>query len=180
MKRSLAFFPLIILMAFALGCQDQQALAELEGLRALENVEEQNKVLIRDLIEKWNDRNTDALKELYAPNANYHHPSLGATPISYEKASEMNEVFWQAFPDLTLTIEDLFAEGDKVAARFIGRGTHQGDLGEIPATQKMTEASALQIFHIVDGKIVETWELSDTLGLMQQLGMELRSAAVEE
>ena len=83
-------------------------------------------------------------------------------------------MYWKTFPDLTLTIEDLIAEGDKVVVRFIGRGTHLGDLGSIPATGLETEAGAIEIFHIKDGKIVEVWEISDALGLMQQLGMELQ------
>ena len=83
-------------------------------------------------------------------------------------------MYWQAFPDLTLTVEDIIAEGDKVVVRFIGRGTHKGDLGGIPATGAKTEAGAIEIFHIVDGKIVEVWEISDRLGILQQLGMELK------
>ncbi len=50
----------------------------------------------------------------------------------------------------------------------------QGDLGGIPATGVKTEAGGIEIFHIEDGKIVEVWEISDTLGIMQQLGMELK------
>ncbi len=83
-------------------------------------------------------------------------------------------MLWQAFPDLTVIIEDLFAEGDKVVVRFIGRGIHQGNFGGIPATGIKAEALAIEIFHIRDGKIVEAWEISDRLGLMQRLGMELK------
>jgi len=174
MKKLVMVIPLVILLCFTFGCQDKEAMTELEAMKAQAEVEEQNKELIRNFFEEWNNRNIDILNELYAPNAKFHHPSVGTTPISFEKAIEMIKMLWQAFPDLTVTIEDLFAEGDKVVVRFIGRGTHQGDLGGIPATGMKTEASAIEIFHIVDGKIVEAWEISDRLSLMQQIGMELK------
>jgi steroid delta-isomerase-like uncharacterized protein len=156
------------------GCQDKEAMAELEEFKAQAAVEEQNKELIRNLYEQWHSRNIDALTEMHAPNAKYNHPSAGATPIPFEKALDAMQMYWQAFPDLTLTVEDIIAEGDKVVVRFIGRGTHQGDLGGIPAKGVKTEASGIEIYHFKDGKIIEVWEISDALGLMQQLGMELR------
>ncbi len=174
MKNLLIVFPLFILLCFSFGCQDKEAMSELEKFKVQAEIEEQNKVLIRHFFEEWNNRNINILNELYSPNAKYHHPSIGSEPISFEKAMEMIEMFWQAFPDLTITIEDIFAKGNKVVVRFIGRGTHQGDLGGIPATGIKTEASAIELFHIVDGKIVEAWEISDRLGLMQQLGMKLK------
>lgn len=149
-------------------------MAELEKFRAQAEVEEQNKELIRYFFEEWNNRKIDILNKMYAPDAKFFHPSIGTTPISFEEALEGIKIFWQAFPDLNVTIEDLIAEGDKVVVRFIGRGTHQGDFGGFPATGNKTEAGAIEIFRIEDAKIVEAWEISDRLGLMQQLGMELK------
>jgi len=174
MKKLSMVIPFVILLCFIFSCQDKEAMAELEAMKAQAEVEEKNKELIRNLFEQWHSRNIDNMRKLYAPNAKFNHPSAGATPIPFEKALEGIQMYWQAFPDLTLTIEDLIAAGDKVVVRFIGRGIHQGDLGGIPATGMKTEASAIEIFHIEDGKIVEAWEISDTLGLMQQLGMELK------
>jgi len=174
MKKLLMVSPFVILLCFTFGCQDKEAMAELKEFRAQAEVEEQNKELIRNLFKEWNNRNIDILNELYAPNAKFYHPSAGTTPISFEKAIEMIKMNWQAFPDLTLTIEDLIADGGKVVVRFIGRGTHQGDLGSISATGIKCEAGAIEICRIEDGKIGEVWEISDTLGLMIQLGMELR------
>ena len=174
MKKLLMILPLVFLLCFTFGCQDKEAMAELEEFKAQVEVEEQNKELIRNLYEQWHSRNIDALTEMHAPNAKYNHPSAGATPIPFEKALEGMQMYWQAFPDLTLTVEDIIAEADKVVVRFMGRGTHQGDLGGIPATGLKTEAGGIEIYHFEDGKIVEVWEISDTLGIMQQLGMELK------
>jgi len=162
------------------GCQNQEAMAELEQFKAQAEVEEQNKVLIRNFFEEWNNRNIDILNEMYAPEAKYHHPSLGPASVSFEEAFEGIKMFWQAFPDLTVTIEELIAERNKVVVRIIGRGTHQGDLGGIPATGNKTEADAIEIFHVENGKIIEAWEISDRLGLMQQLGMELKPKEAKE
>jgi len=165
MKKLCIILPLTLILSFIVGCQDKAAMAELE---------EQNKALIRNFFEEENNRNIDILNEMSAPNATWFHPSVSTTPIAFEEAFEGLKIFWHAFPDLTLTIEDIIAEGDKVVVRFIGRGTHQGELEGIPATGNKFEVSAIQIFRIEDAKIVETWEISDRLGLMMQLGMELK------
>jgi predicted ester cyclase len=76
-----------------------------------------------------------------------------------------------AFPDLNITIEDQIAEGDKVVTRWVGRGTQQGELQGIPPTGKQATTSGIAIDRIVSGKLVETWDQFDALGMMQQLGV---------
>jgi steroid delta-isomerase-like uncharacterized protein len=165
---------LLISLYFTFGCQDQEAISELKMFKTQAETVEQNKVLIRNFFKEWNNRNIDILSEMHATNAKYHHPSVGSSSIPVDEMMESVNMLWKAFPDITVDIEDLFAEGDKVVVRFIGRGTHQEDFGGIPANGVKTEASAMEIFHIVDGKIMEVWEISDRLGLMQQLGLELK------
>lgn len=73
-------------------------------------------------------------------------------------------------PDLQETIEDLLAEGDRVAYRVTLRGTHLGELLGIPATGRTIAVAGIVIDRIADGKIVEEWNQSDLLGLMRTLG----------
>jgi len=174
MKKQFIILPLALILCFTVCCQDKEAMAELEELKAQAALEEQNKEFVRNFFEEWNNRDMDKINEMYAPNAKYHHPSLGAASVSFEEAFEGIKMFWRAFPDLTVTIEEIISERNKVVVRFIGRGTHQGDFGGIPATGNKTEAAAIEIFHIENGKIIEAWEISDRLGLMRQLGMELK------
>lgn len=174
MKKRLVILPLALILCFMVGCRDKEAMAELEEFRAQAALEKQNEELIRNFFEEWNKRDMDKINEMYAPDAKYHHPSLGASSVSFEEAFEGIKMFWQAFPDLTVDIEDLIVKGNKVVVRFIGRGTHQGDLEGIPATGNKTEAGAIEIFDVENGKIIEAWEISDRLGLMMQLGMELK------
>jgi predicted ester cyclase len=76
----------------------------------------------------------------------------------------------EAFPDLRLTVEDIFCEGDMVAARVAFRGTHRGEFQGIPPTGKEVAFSSIEIDRMVDGKVAEHWFEMDLLGLMGQLG----------
>ena len=73
--------------------------------------------------------------------------------------------------DLSVAVEDLIAEGDKVVTRFTARGTHKGDLMGIAPTGKQGTVTGISISRIVNGKVVEDWTEEDMLGMMQQLGV---------
>jgi len=76
-----------------------------------------------------------------------------------------------AMPDYNVSIDDLIAEGDRVAARFTMRGTHTGaDFLGLPASGRKINVTGISIFRIADGKIAEHWANEDALGLLQQLG----------
>lgn len=67
----------------------------------------------------------------------------------------------EGFPDLSITIEDLMAEGDRVAARITMRGTHRGEFQRIAPTGKRVQVRAIDMFRISNGKIVEHWGHAD-------------------
>ena len=72
---------------------------------------------------------------------------------------------------------DIFAAKDYVIARLTTSGTHQEEFEGIPATGIRTTVSALDIYRLMDGLVVEEFEEADMLGLYQQLGMELKPKA---
>jgi len=80
-----------------------------------------------------------------------------------------------AFPDFHITVEDLIAEEDRVAARFTASGTHigkwQSPLGTREPTGKRFQHEGIRIFCIIDDRLTETWGGADTLSQLQQLGM---------
>ena len=76
-----------------------------------------------------------------------------------------------AFPDVQLIQEDLIAEGDQVVERWTIRGTHQGTFMGIPPTGTRVTYTGIDIFRIVDGKLVLVGQSVDRLGMMQQLGV---------
>ncbi len=174
MKKLCMILPLALILCLMVGCQDKEAMAELEEFRAQAEVEERNKALVRNGIEEMNKKNYEILREIYAPTAKIYLPSNSSEPISIEQSIQMVKSFHTAFPDFRSSIEELFAVGDKVIVRVIDRGTHEGEIMGIPATGKEIEMSIIAIFYFQEGKIVEVREEVDFLGLMQQLGMELK------
>ena len=76
-----------------------------------------------------------------------------------------------SFTDVQATVEDLVAEGDKVAVRYTWTGRHTGEFMGAPPTDKLIIFRLITILRIVDGKVVEEWEGSDMLDLERQLGL---------
>jgi predicted ester cyclase len=75
----------------------------------------------------------------------------------------------EGFPDLSITVEDVMAEGDLVAARVVMRGTHQGEFQGLAPTGKRVEVKAIDMFRISNGKIVEHWgHADDPTGFLRQ------------
>ncbi len=74
-----------------------------------------------------------------------------------------------AFPDLSVTIEDMVAEGDLVAVRGTWRGTHQGEFRGVPGIGRKVEFGGMVFWRVGGGQIRERWGLIDTLALMRQL-----------
>ena len=77
------------------------------------------------------------------------------------------------FPDLHINIDQLLAVGDKVVGVFTFTGTHKGDLFGIAPSGKKISVRQIAIYRVEDGQVVDEWEISDQLGLMQQIGAHL-------
>ena len=129
----------------------------------------ENKALIRRAYELMNRRELDAYFELLSPDYIEHHTTMGDS--SLEQIIQGVPTFFTAFPDIHATIEDMLAEGDRVAIRVIWRGTHKGDFMGIAPTGNKIEMTNTAIFRIADGKWAETWATTDDLRLIQQLGV---------
>jgi predicted ester cyclase len=182
MKKHQSVIPLVLLLCFVMGCQDKAAMAELEEFRAQAAVEEQNKELARKWFEAVDKGNWEFFWENIAPEYVEYFPSGVAEPASLEQGIQQTKMFIKGIPDIFHDIEEIIAAGDKVIVRFIGRGTHTGDIEEmgISATGNEIEVSSINIFRIVNGKVVEQRQDADMLGLMQQFGMELKPKEEEK
>ncbi len=131
---------------------------------------EENKAAERRFYEEvWNKHHPATVDELVAPDVDEHNPLPGQGP-GLEGFKQTVEMALSAFPDVQITLEDLIAEGDKVVARWTGRGTHRGEFMGTPATNKQVTLAGIDIYRYAGGKRVETWRQLDYLGLMQQLG----------
>jgi steroid delta-isomerase-like uncharacterized protein len=156
------------------GCQDKEAMAELEAMKAQKAVEEQNKALVLKWYEELDKGNIEAVIDLFAPNLLWYSPSNNPNPMSREKAREFLEMIFMAFPKWQHKIEEIIAVENKVITRAIDYTTHEGEFSGIPATGNKVEFGAIVIYRVENGKIVEMREEANILGLFMQLGMELR------
>ena len=132
---------------------------------------EENKALIRRLIEEFiNKGNTAVAEALVAED----HVALDSSPGQQQGRAGLIAIIARmhtAFPDLQYTIEDMVAEGDKVAVYFVWRGTHQGEFLGIPPTGKRVTVPCMGFDYCVAGQCKKSRILKDTKSLMRQLGV---------
>jgi predicted ester cyclase len=174
MKKICIILPLALLLCFTVGCQDKEAMAELEAMKAQAEVEEQNKEVVRKWFKAFDEGNLEGFMELCAPNFLWYYPPNNPNPWSKEESREQVVMLYKAFPKWNQKIEEIMAIGDKVIARAVATTTHIGEYLGIPATGNKVEYSITVIISLEDGKIVELREEGDALSQMQQLGMELK------
>ncbi len=130
----------------------------------------ENKTIARRYVqEAINQRNMDVLDEIFAPEFVDHTAVPGQAP-GVEGLKQFFTMMDAGFPDFRAVVEDVIAEGDEVAIRFTFHGTHQGEFMDIPPTGRRVTMSGIDIFRVVDGKVVELWGQEDVLGMMRQLG----------
>jgi C-1 hydroxylase len=128
---------------------------------------EENKAIILSLYEADNKKDLRILDEVISPE--FFDPTFDLRGA--EDYKQFEKAFFNGFPDWIETIEDIIAEGDKVWVRFTATGTHKGEwLGLAPTGKKMT-LKAVQIWRIVDGKVVAKDSIIDSLDAFKQLGV---------
>ncbi len=134
------------------------------------SVEENKAIELRFFEEVVNKGNLAVIDELVAANFVDHSapPGIASDREGYKQFFAMTH---SAFPDFHSTLEDMFAEGDKVVLRFTARGTHKGEWMGIAPTGKQVTRPGIAIHRITGGKIVEDWVSMDMLGALQQLGV---------
>ena len=130
---------------------------------------DENKVIVRRFIDEiFVKGNVDAVDKLVTHDFVPHSwPSVVPGPDSLKQAVKRVSA---GLSDVSMKIEDMISQDDKVAVRLTAHARHQGDFMGLPATGKSYTISETHIFHIRDGKVAEHWRDADMLGLMQQLG----------
>ena len=132
---------------------------------------EENKALIRRFYEEISKGNLAVVGELVATDLVEHSPFVPGQAPGRQGTVELFTMIHAAFPDLRITAEDMVAEGDKVVARGTMSGTHKGEFIGIAPTGKQITVGMIEILRIAGGKMVEHWNVVDSLGIMQQLGV---------
>lgn len=173
MKKYLGIIPLLVLFCLVVGCQDKAAMAELETFRAQAKLEDQNKEAARDLIAAIDRNDFAMIKELAAADFMISAPGL-PEPVNVDTLIEIIKAHYAAFPDWQHTIEDTVAEGDTVVMKIVQSGTHKAPYEGIPPTETKVTEPGLYSFVVANGKFKRAYVIEDSLGLYQQLGMELK------
>ena len=166
-------FPPLACMAVMLCCSAcQQTTQDAEDpLAAYQSSLAANKAISSRVNEEiFSEGNLAVADEVLAASYVDHNAPPGFPP-GVEGFKGQFTMYRTAFPDLRIVVDDMIAEDDKVVTRWTASGTHQGELMGMAPTGKEVTVQGIAIDRIVDGKIVEHWDVFDQLGMMQQLGM---------
>lgn len=99
------------------------------------------------------------------------HSTVVPVPMDVKAYQQLGHAFLAGFPDIDATVVEQLEDGNKVVNRLIWSGTHTGTFNGIAPTGRCFRNEAITIDTVVNGKIVARWEVSDMLGMMQQLGL---------
>ena len=132
---------------------------------------ERNKAVVRRFVEQvQNNNDWDAYDELNDPEfVNLSAPP--GVPADREGGKMFLQSFASGFPDARFTVDDMIAEGDRVATKKTFSATHTGEFAGIPPTGNRVTLTFVDILRLRDGRIVEHWLSWDQLSFMQQLGV---------
>lgn len=136
---------------------------------------EQAKAVARRLREELVSTGNLALAdELLAPDFRYYGPpSLMAEPADREGFKQLVAAYRRAFPDLREAVEGQLSDGDRVVQFTVSRGTFTGEMAGMAPTGRAYTVPGIEVVRVVDGRIVETRIMFDSLGLAMQAGLDL-------
>jgi steroid delta-isomerase-like uncharacterized protein len=133
---------------------------------------ERNKATFRRYVEEvWKDEQLDIADEIFAQKYLSHQSDGTALDRGPEDVEKFVMEYRTAFSDIEDIVEDMIGEGDRVVTRWTLRATHTGEFRSIPATGKRITITGIGIFRFSEeGKVVESWDSLDELGMLRQLG----------
>ena len=134
-----------------------------------------NKHVVKRFVEElWNERNLEVAESIFDEDCHTHQLQSGSPVVAAPRgpvAIKAHVTEWlSAFPDLTFTVEQMFADGDRVISQLAMDGTQTGQWLGISPTRKRVNIRMITMHGIRKGKIIEDWVLVESLGLLQQLG----------
>jgi steroid delta-isomerase-like uncharacterized protein len=137
---------------------------------------DQNKKAVLGCWAAANNHDATGFDRYYAEDVLYH--GNDGEIRGRENVKAYLQGYMTALPDLRLTVEDIFGEGDRVFSRVRLQGTNTGQLRGMPPTGKRIDiAWVMNACRVVDGQIVEEWEILDQFEIMRQLGVVEAPAA---
>jgi len=138
---------------------------------------EANKAIVRRYFETFNAGELHRLDEIVARN---YGDRLEGQTAGIEVVRSYLKGLKASFPNFTWTIEQIIAEGDRVAVMNRVTGTHVHDFGGMKATGNRVDFKAFQIYRIADGRLAEHWEVADFAKFQEQLGAKPQDTAFKQ
>ena len=129
-----------------------------------------SQTIVRRFFAAYNQGDTQAFGELVSPDYVCHMGGMPEPMVGLAASLAADASVRLAFSEIHWTIDDLFADGDKVVARRAWSMKHTGTFQGLPASGRTLAGTGIDIFYVWDGQIVEQWTESDNLSFMQQLG----------
>jgi steroid delta-isomerase-like uncharacterized protein len=129
--------------------------------------------VVRRLATTFNDsqRRESSYFDFYDDSLTFHDFPPNQ-PANKEGFRQFIYLLWKAFPDITITFDDIIIEGNKVAYRYNLSGTHKGEFLDILPTNKQFTVKGMTIFSFRDAKVIERWNLVDMKSMTEQLGSQ--------
>ena len=129
-----------------------------------------NKAVIRRMFAALDAHDLDLIEqELVDPGYHLHFDSM--PEMDKARAVPFFRAFVTGFPDISHTLEEMIAEGDRVGCRLTVRGTNTADFMGMPATNRSIEVNSINMIRLKDGRLVDHQVNSDGVGMMRQLGL---------
>jgi predicted ester cyclase len=128
------------------------------------------KTIVKQILEEPWKGNWDVIDEYVAPAYIGHDPSQPQPIRGIEGVKANFQQYLDAFTGAQITVDEQISDGDIVASRWTGRGTHTGEISGIAPTGKDVTISGINISKLENGKLIEDWSNWDTLGMLVQIG----------
>lgn len=139
-----------------------------------DTTEELNKSIVNKWLTEVNKENYEELfKELWTDNCK-HYFNSSTEAVEFNEFKQMLDNLYTEYPVIHHEVNDIIAYDDKVVAKFSAKVFHDRTMFSAPATGKEIKWNAMAIFQLSNGKIQTRWEITDLLGMYEQLGMELQ------
>jgi len=157
----------LLILLYFFGCQNNTQ-AKMEA---------QNIEIVKTAWSEWSNHNIEFFYDFYdQEDYKYYAPFINTEPESFEEIISGMEKVWTNYPDITFSIENIFASGDLVVTMLVIKATHTQEIeNRPPPTGQELEFSSINIVRFESGKVVEEWENTDLLGFLKQLGYELKN-----
>ena len=163
---------LAVVFCFMISCQDSQTMDELAKYKQAETLKASNIELTKKFYKHLDAVQLDSMKAMCSPDLKIYYES--GEPASFSDMEPFIKMFYTSFPDYMHEIGDIIAADDKVVCRISFSGTFTNPFMEMNPSGEKFRYNGIQIFQFANNKVTNLWIVEDELGLMIQLGLELR------